>query len=307
MWQVDPTSLRLFIAVCEEGTIARASEREFIAPSAVSKRIADIEDGFHTPLLIRSQRGVTPTPAGEALLRHARQIMRDIERLHAELGEYADGVRGHVRMLANVSSMVEFLPEELTSFLQQNPGIQVDLEERISPDVVRSVAEGNADLGICRSYVATGDLETIPYRADHLAVVVNAHHPLAASHTLCFEDTLDYDQLGLSSTTSLHTLMTRLAAEKGRTLRIRTHVSTIDGAYRLIQAGLGLGILPIEAVGRYAEMYGLRAIPLSDAWATGQFVICVRNTDSLSLAARKLLDHLLARVPAPSSPTPSLP
>ncbi|MGO4814924.1 LysR substrate-binding domain-containing protein [Cupriavidus sp. 2MCAB6] len=307
MWQIDPTSLRLFIAVCEEGTIARASEREFIAPSAVSKRISDIEDGFRTPLLVRSQRGVTPTPAGEALLRHARQIMRGIERLQAELGEYADGMRGHVRMLANVSSMVEFLPEELTSFLQQNPGIQVDLEERVSPDVVRGVAEGNADLGICRGYVATGDLEALPYRADHLAVVVNAGHALAASRTLCFEDTLDYDQLGLSSTASLHTLMSRIAAEKGRSLRIRTHVSTIDGAYRLIQSGLGLGILPLEAVGRYAEMYGLRAIPLSDAWATGQFVICMRSADSLSLAARKLLDHLLARVPAPVSSATPLP
>jgi DNA-binding transcriptional LysR family regulator len=155
--------------------------------------------------------------------------------------------------------------------------------------------------------VATGDLETIPYRTDHLAVVVNADHPLSASRALCFEDTLDYDQLGLSSTASLHTLMSRLAAEKGRSLRIRTHVSTIDGAYRLIQSGLGLGILPIEAVGRYAEMYGLRVIPLSDTWATGQFVICVRNADSLSLAARKLLDHLLVRMPSPSSHIRSLP
>ena len=118
MWQIDQISLRLFIAVCEEGTIARAAEREFIAPSAVSKRLADLETLVETALLSRSQRGVRPTAAGEALLKHARLIMLDHERLQAELSEYAAGGRGHVRVLANVSSMVEFLPEAIGDHLE---------------------------------------------------------------------------------------------------------------------------------------------------------------------------------------------
>ncbi|MCC6076599.1 LysR substrate-binding domain-containing protein [Pseudomonas sp. GCM10022188] len=301
MWQIDPVSLRLFIAVCEEGAIARASEREFIAPSAVSKRIADIEAAFGTPLLLRSKLGVVPTPAGQALLRHARQLMRSMERLQGELSEYAEGARGHVRILANVSAIMEFLPEELSDFMLANANIQVDIEERFSADVVRGVAEGNADLGICRRSMATGDLEFIPYRRDHQAVVVNASHPLAGRTSIAFRETLDYDHLGLSAYATLNAFMRRTAAESGHELRLRTHVSSFDAAYRLIQAGLAMGIFPREAVERYAGLFGLHVIPLEDDWAEGEFVICVRDAEALSLSAKRLLNHLLARLPAAGS------
>ncbi|VVN88420.1 HTH-type transcriptional regulator ArgP [Pseudomonas fluorescens] len=299
MWHIDPVSLRLFIAVCEEGTIAKASEREFIAPSAVSKRIADLEATVGTPMLLRSKRGVVPTPAGQALLRHARQLMRGLEKLQGELSEYAEGGRGHVRILANISAIMEFLPEELSEFLAANEHIQVDIEERFSPDVVRGVLEGNADLGICRKSMAVGDLQFIPFRTDHLAVVVNASHPLAGRSSIAFHETLDYDHLGLSSFATLNTYMQRTAAQEGRELRFRTHVSTFDAAYRLVQFGLALGVFPLEAVERYAELFNLQVIPLEDDWAHGEFVICVRDVDALSLSARRLLNHLLARVPAP--------
>lgn len=298
MWHIDPVTLRLFIAVCEEGAIARASEREFIAPSAVSKRIADLEAAIGTPLLLRSKHGVVPTPAGQALLRHARELMRSMERLQGELSEYAEGARGHVRILSNVSAIMEFLPEELSDFMLANANIQVDIEERFSPDVVRGVAEGNADLGICRKSMATGDLEFIPYRRDHLAVVVNASHPLAGRTSIAFRDTLDYDHLGLSINATLNSLMQRTAAESGHELRLRTHVSSFDAAYRLIQAGLAMGIFPREAVERYVGLFGLHVIPLEDDWAEGEFVICVRDAEALSLSAKRLLNHLLARLPA---------
>ncbi|TBW00003.1 LysR substrate binding domain-containing protein [Azotobacter chroococcum] len=194
MWSVDPVSLRLFVAVCEEGAIARASEREFIAPSALSKRIADIEATFKSPLLVRSKRGVVPTPAGQALLRHARQLMRDMERLQGELSEYAEGARGHVRILANVSSIMEFLPEEISEFLLANEHIQVDIEERFSPNMVRGVAEGNADLGICRK---------------SMAVLVNDKHPLAGRTSIAFAEMLDCEHLGLSTYATLNAFMRR--------------------------------------------------------------------------------------------------
>lgn len=297
MWHIDPISLRLFIAVCEEGSIARASEREFIAPSAVSKRMADIEADVGVPLLSRSKRGAVPTPAGQALLRHARQLMRSMERLQGELSEYAEGGRGQVKILANISSIMEFLPEELSDFMLANEHIQVDIEERFSPDVVRGVLEGQADLGVCRKSMAVGNLEFLPYRRDHLALVVNAAHPLAGRQSVRFSDTLDYDHIGLSAFATLNSFMNNAAAQAGRELRFRAYVSTFDGAYSLVKAGLGQTILPMEAVSRYARLFDLRVIPLLDAWALGEFVICVRDVESLSLAARRLLNHLLARAP----------
>ncbi|MDQ0122867.1 DNA-binding transcriptional LysR family regulator [Pseudomonas lini] len=297
MQHLDHLSLHLFILVCDEGTIARASERAFLAPSAVSKRISDIEARFGTPLLKRSKRGVEPTPAGLALLRHARSLTLAMERLDSELGEYAEGARGHVRVLANVSSIMEFLPEELSAFMLDNPRIQADIEERFSPDVVRGVAEGNADLGICRRSMAVGDLEFVPYRQDHLAVVVSASHPLADRSSIAFEETLDFDHLGLSAFATLNTFMREDASRHGRELRFRSYVSSFDATFRLVQFGLGLAVFPLEAVARYAQLFDLRIVPLTDDWALGEFVICVRDREALSLSARRLLDHLLLRAP----------
>jgi DNA-binding transcriptional LysR family regulator len=295
MQHLDHLSLHLFILVCEEGTIARASERAFIAPSAVSKRISDIETRFGTPLLNRSKRGVEPTPAGLALLRHARSLTRAMERLDSELSEYAEGARGHVRVLANISSIMEFLPEELSDFMIEHPRIQADIEERFSPDVVRGVAEGNADLGICRRSMAVGDLEFLPYRRDHLAVVVGSNHFLAGRTDIAFAETLAFDHLGLSAFATLNNFMRNEATKEGHELRFRSYVSSFDAAFRLVQFGLGLAVFPLEAVERYASLFDLRIIPLTDDWALGEFVICVRDRDALSLSARRLLDHLLLR------------
>lgn len=302
MPHLDHFSLYLFVLVCDEGTIAAASAKAFIAPSAVSKRIADIEMRFGTPLLTRGKRGVLPTAAGHALLRHARAMLRAMERLDSELSEYADGARGHVRVLANVSSIMEFLPEELSSFMLDHPLVQIDIEERFSPDVVRGVAEGQADLGICRGTMAVGDLEFLPYRQDHIAVVVGANHPLAEQASVAFAETLSFDQLGLSAFATLDTFMRKEAEAQGRELRFRSYVSSFDAAFRLVQFGLGLAVFPMEAVTRYAQLFDLRIIPLTDDWALGEFVICVRDRDALSLSARRLLEHLLLRAPSRQAP-----
>jgi DNA-binding transcriptional LysR family regulator len=218
-----------------------------------------------------------------------------MERLDSELGEYAEGARGHVRVLANISSIMEFLPEELSDFMLKHPGIQADIEERFSPDVVRGVAEGNADLGICRRSIAMGDLEFLPYRRDHLAVVVGSNHSLANRPRIAFAETLAFDHLGLSAFATLNNFMRNEATKDGHELRFRSYVSSFDAAFRLVQFGLGLAVFPLEAVARYAQLFDLRIIPLTDDWALGEFVICVRDRDALSLSARRLLDHLLLR------------
>lgn len=294
MWQPDPTTLRLFISICEEGSIARASTREGMAAAAVSKRIADMEHALGTQLLLRRSRGVCPTPAGEILLRHARLLTHGVENLHADLSEFASGVRGVVRVFANVSSIVEFLPEQIASFLQTNSRINVVLEERNSADVVRGVADGIADIGICRDFIGATEVEMIPFRYDHFSVVVHRNHPLASRQSVSFADTLDFEQVGLSVSAAVNALTRRIAAENSRQLRYRANVSTFDAAFRLINVNLGIGVLPAEAISRYRNFYDLCEIPLTDEWATRRFAICVQRADQLSVAARRFLDHLLA-------------
>src|SRR6195952_3432068 len=190
--RIDLTTLRLFIAVCEEQNLTRAAHRENIAASAVSKRMNDFELAFGVTLFRRLSKGMALTPAGEALLHHARVTLLNVEKIAVELSEYSQGVGGHVRMLANLSAIVQFLPEDLSAFFSAHELLRIDLQERPSGQVVRGIEEGAAEIGICSGEVETRSLEGFHYRYDHLAVVVRSDHPLSARADILFTDTLDF-------------------------------------------------------------------------------------------------------------------
>jgi len=295
MQYADPQSLRLFIAVCECGTIARAAEREFIAPSALSKRIADLEDALGVTLLIRSQRGVSPTPAGEDLLEHARPILRSLQRLQSEVGDHADGIRGHVRLLSIRSAMAEQLPDDLAGFLLSHPQVGLTLDACVSSEVTRGVMNGAAEIGVCRDFSPCRELRAYPYGFDSLAVVVAKAHPLASRERLDFIETLDHEHICASQGNSHKKLTDRAAHEAGRDVNYRLYVSSPEVAMRLIAGGLGLGVFPAEAVETAVALYQVRVIPLNDEWARRTQYLCTSAMEPLSPAARHLLQHLLQR------------
>lgn len=297
--RIDLTSLQLFVAVCELGSIGRAAEREFIAASAVSKRLSDLEATLQTPLLYRHTRGVDLTPAGESLLHHARSILFSLDKMQAELSEYAEGVRGHVRIHANISAIVQFLPEDLGAFASEHPQVKIDLEEHLSTEVVRAVQEGAADVGICHAAVAKGHaLETLPYRTDELVLIVPRGHALAKQDDVAFEDTLDLDHVGLHSNSSIYLAMREAAAAAGRSIRLRIHVTGLDAMCRMIHNGLGVGLMPRRAFNLMHGVGDLACVRLRDAWATRAISLVARDFSTLPVTARQLVDHLRERADA---------
>lgn len=302
--RVDLTSLQLFVAVCELGSIGRAAEREFIAASAISKRLSDLEAALHTPLLYRHTRGVDLTPAGESLLHHARTVLYSLEKMQGELSEYADGVRGHVRVHANISAIVQYLPEDLGVFTREHEAIKIDLEEHLSSEVLRAVQEGAADLGICHASPGSHELQALPYRQDRLALVVPAGHALAKKGSaIDFVATLDYDHVGLHTNSSIYVAMHQAALEAGRSVKLRIHVTGLDAMCRMIENGLGIGVMPLRA---FELMQGgiasrLRSIALNDAWALRQIQLVARDFSTLPVAARTLVSHLRASEDAPKA------
>jgi DNA-binding transcriptional LysR family regulator len=294
--RIDLTSLQLFVAVCELGSIGRAAEREFIAASAVSKRLSDLEATLETPLLYRHTRGVKLTPAGESLLHHARSVLFSLEKMQAELSEYADGVRGHVRIHANISAIVQFLPEDLGAFSKEHPQVKIDLEEHLSTEILRAVQEGAADLGICNVAAAGGhELQTLPYRQDELVLIVPRGHALADRPAVAFEETLEFDQVGLHSNSSIYLAMREAAAAAGRTIRLRIHVTGLDAMCRMIHNGLGVGVMPRRAFTLMHGVGDLECVRLTDAWATRDIRLVARDFSTLPLTARLLVDHLRSR------------
>ncbi|WP_422843470.1 LysR family transcriptional regulator [Acidovorax sp. M2(2025)] len=303
--RIDLTSLQLFVAVCELGSIGRAAEREFIAASAVSKRLSDLEAAVDTALLYRHSRGVTLTPAGESLLHHARTVLFGLERMQGELSEYAEGVRGHVRVHANISAIFQFLPEDLGAFARQHSQIKIDLQEHLSSAVLHAVQEGAADLGICNVGMGGGgapELSSRPYRCDRLVLVVPAGHELAALDAIDFEAVLDWDIVGLHANSSISLAMRAAAAAAGRPLRQRIQVTGLDAMCRMIDNGLGVGLLPDRAFALMRSVGRLTAVPLTDAWAHRELRVVARDFEALPITSRLLVEHLTAPRLAPAQP-----
>ncbi len=292
--RLDLTSLQLFVAVCERGSIGKAAEQEFMAPSAVSKRLSDLESAVGTTLLYRHARGASPTPAGQSLLHHARSVLFSLDKMQGELSEYADGVRGHVRMHANISAIVQFLPEDLGSFTRLHDQVKIDLEEHLSSEVVRAVQEGAADLGICHTGVSgpLPDLQTRPYRQDQLVLIVPQVHPLAGEEQLAFADSLDWDHVGLHANSSIYQAMHQAATTAGRGIRLRIRVTGLDAMCRMIHNGLGVGLMPRRAFELMHGVGELTCVTLTDDWATRQIDLVARDFSTLPVTARLLVAHL---------------
>ena len=299
MHQYDPVSLRLFVAVCEERNIAAAAAREGLVPSAVSKRISAIEQRVGARLLDRRRRGVVVTPAGETLWRYARELLQTIERMHVELGEFARGVQGNVRVFASMSAIAEFLPEDVSAFIKKHPRVKVSLDERVSSEVVRGVEEARADIGVCWDVADLRRLNVFPYRADHLVVIVHPDHPLARRRSVSFEDTIDFEHVDIVAGSIMQTIQQRHAAAAGKAMRYRIQVSTVDAACRIVAANLAVAIVPREGAAAFQKSLGLRFVPLNNAWARRRFVVCVRGDAGLTVPARLLVDSLRAHAHAP--------
>jgi DNA-binding transcriptional LysR family regulator len=294
MKDLDLTTLRLFVAVCDSHSIVRVSERENTVPSAISKRLAQLERDLGTPLLKRVRRGVEPTPAGETLCEHARGLLGSAQRITEDMMTYTTGAAGLVRLMASTSSVAEMLPDDIAAFLNKpsHQAIRVNVQEQLSRDVVRALREGSVSLGVCWDAADMSGLQTYPYRSDHLAVVTHSKHPLADRQDLDFEETAEYDHITLPTSSAVYVMLQKAAQQAGKTIHYRAEVSSFEAALRVVRAGLGISIVPREVAQPLAEAFNLAIIPLRDTWAKRRFVVCFQDEKTLSNAAKLMAEHL---------------
>ncbi len=294
---LDLKTLRLFVAVCDHHNIARAAEEAHIEPSAISKRIAQLEADLGVPLLDRSRRGVSPTGAGLALLEHARTVLFTVERIGSDIAAFGGGLRGRVSICASASAIAETLLDDVASFMREpaNANIRVDVEERQSHELVRQLREGVASIGVCWDNVDLQGLQHRAYRRDRLALAVHPDHPLAGKRSIAFRETFAYEHVGLPPTTAVHAMLQRAAASEGAALMYRVIVSSFDAGFRVVAAGLGISVVPEEVAATYTRVFKVKTIPLVDAWAERRFVVCFRSFDQLQPAAQRVVDQLARR------------
>jgi DNA-binding transcriptional LysR family regulator len=293
MRDIDPISLRLFLATLEEGSIARAAARENIVPSAVSKRISEMEAQLRVPLLERGAKGAQATPAGLALAHHARHLLQSMDRMQREMAGYVEGVRGVIQVLASVTSLSGELPADILRFRAEYPQIEVDVEERVTPAIYRAVREGLADVGVASEFASHEGLQVFPYRRYALAAVLPAGHALAREQRVAYADLLGDDLVELSRDSGIAAVFDE-AARQARTSRtVRARVGSFETICTLVARGLGVGVAPMYLEPK-ERLLGLRFVPLSDAWAQPRSFVAVRDLQTLPPAAQAFVAHLRA-------------
>jgi DNA-binding transcriptional LysR family regulator len=288
----DLADLSLFRHVVEAGSITHGAERAHLALAAASTRIRNMEQTLGAPLLVRGRHGVATTQAGRTLLQHARILLAQAERLREDLGSYAGGLAGQVRVLSNTNALTEFLPETLSSFLAAHPNVSVDLEEKLSDEIVGLIAEGVGDIGIVAATVDTSRLTTYPFRTDRFVLVVAKDHPFANRSKVDFAEVLDHEFVGLERSSAAQRFFADHASRLGRTLRLRVQLRSFETVCRVVEFGVGVGIVPRSTALRVEKTMAIRVLDIKDEWAVRDLTICVRDINALAPFARQLVEHM---------------
>jgi DNA-binding transcriptional LysR family regulator len=297
----DIDSLALFVKAAEFHSLTRAADACHIGLAAASRRIGLLEHRLKCSLFERSPKGVELTAAGATLLVHAKQLLIQLNQLQADMDDHAAGRKGQLRVLVNSSAMAQFVPDDLARFARENPDVRLIVEERWSPQIAAAVLAGEADVGVIMEGLATEGLTLVPYRTDQLAVVLPADHPLGALDEIRFSDVLDHDLIALETGSSLMRLLTEHAIDLGKGLRLRVQVRGFEAVCRMVQAGLGVGLLPFLAANALGAGLGISVRPLADPWAVRQMLVCVKKDRPLNPSLTRLLDALASSEVAPGA------
>lgn len=288
----DLTDLRLYLNILDTGNITAGAARSHLSLAAASARIRAMEASLGVEFLQRNRRGVSPTPAGNALARHARVLLQQAERLQQELAEYAQGVKGQVRLLCNTTAITEYLPELLADFLHSHPNLDIDLQELPSTRITHALRQGAADLGIVSDAVDTDDLQTRAFRDDPLVLIMPREHPLSHATSVSFTDTLHHDYVGLNANSALAVYLEEQALHAGLRMQIRIRADGFDGVMRMVARGAGLAIVPLAAVERGSAGLPFKSLALQKTWGQRKLLLCARDFAALPGYAKALLHAL---------------
>ncbi|MGE4238996.1 LysR substrate-binding domain-containing protein [Ramlibacter sp.] len=288
----DLIDLRLMVNIAMTSSMTKGADLSNISLPAASVRVRSLEEAVGSKLLYRTSHGVTLTPAGQALVHHGKIVQGQVDLLKGDLQEYARGAKGHLRVAANTTALGEFLPAVLRTYLQTHRDVNIDLRERSSFDIVKSVEDGHMDIGIVAGEVSTGSLQALPYRTDRLVLVVPQDHELAATEVIEFKQSLPYDQVGLHEGTVFHAFLRGICDQLHMQWRLRIQVSNFDTACRMTEAGVGISVVPGAAARRHARSLSVSLLRLSDAWAIRVMQICVRDLQALPAFARDFVELL---------------
>ena len=288
----DHYNLQLFVTAAEEGSIARAAAKENIAPSALSRRIADLEHAFGLPLFVRSAHGIALTEAGQVAHERARHLESGLESLIRDVQCLSGVVSGQVRLVANASSVIGFLPERLKSFSAEYPRVSIALEERLSREVLRACLDDVADVGVAVVESVPSGLDSWHFADDPLMVVLPRDHPLSVQEAVAFREVVEYPLVGIQTGGALDRTLRDRAAAARLELHVAVTVNSFDAVCRMVEAGLGIAVVPRSAAAAYAGSNQFERRPLAEPWVGRELRLIAMRKNPRSPAVAALIDVL---------------
>ena len=289
----DIADFKLFVRIAETGSLTRGADKAFLSAPAASHRLKNLEDNLSLKLLIRSAQGVELTEAGMAYLRHARLVLAQLELLTSDLQELGAGIKGQLRVMANTTAITEFLPVIMSEYLTTHRDVQMDVRERLSDDVVRAVRDESADLGVFSGSVPTVGLQSLPITSSRQVLIAPLGHEILAHEELHFKDILQYELICLPEGSAFHSYLHRIATTLHIPMRVRVQVSGYDAICRMVESGVGIGIVPDTVVARL-NMHGRVGVcAVLDEWAIREFCLVARDFKALPKYATDFADAVL--------------
>jgi DNA-binding transcriptional LysR family regulator len=273
----DFVSIRLAVLCAQTGSLTTAARQCHLVLAAASRRIKDLEVATGSQLFERHSRGLSVTPAGRVFLRHGLALLQHMDSLVADLADLQKGVVRHLRLCSGTAAIHQFLPPLLAQYATLHQEVQIDLEEQVSEQVVQSLREGRADVGVFVQGPDTQGLEVQDFRHDELVVILPRTHPLAGSLAVAFADTLDESWVSLSAGAALLQQQQAAAMAAGRPLKLRMQVRSFDAVGHMVASGLGIALLPKAVALPMVRSLKLGWLPLLDAWAKRRMVVAIRK------------------------------
>ncbi|MDO9089819.1 MAG: LysR substrate-binding domain-containing protein [Burkholderiaceae bacterium] len=288
----DMVDLRLFLYVVETSSVRRGAERACLSAPAASARIKHVEELIGTALFERTSKGMSLTTAGHAFLYHAKRMLSQLDELGRDMQAYTHGVKGHVRVAANPTVVAEYMPGVIRSYLDKHPDIRVDLRERFSAEIVRMVSTGTADFGVISGHVHLENLEVRECGFVRLALAVSTQHPLASRDRVTFAECLAYDQIGFQDVSPTYPFLNLMSASLRFPLTMRVQAASVDALCRMVEADIGIGVVPEPSARRFARSGGIKVLSLDDDLARFTLLICARSFDKLPPHSQEMVDMI---------------
>ncbi|HZT42307.1 MAG TPA: LysR family transcriptional regulator [Chthonomonadaceae bacterium] len=285
--------LEAFEAVISHGSFTRAAEALYLTQPAVTRQIAALEAELQTRLFDRLGRTVHLTAAGEALHRYAEAIVRLVQEARHAIADIEAGSAGRLAVGASSTLATYVLPPLLRRFRESHPRVEISVHTGVSAQVLEMVRANEVDIGLVTSEVHDPALQATILADFATCVVVPPTHPLAARRSVSAAELAGSPLILMEAGTNLRAYVDRLLGAAGVEEQVTMELDNVEAIKRMIQADLGISLLPEVAVSLEVQDGRLVALDLTDVPHANRHITLTHRRDKYLTTAVQAFLHLL--------------